>query len=143
MPFRDVIGHRRLLALLSRAIQRETLPPSLIFAGPEGVGKRLTALATAQALHCTNPQVTDDKLDACGVCAACSRTARNVHPDVIVITPTETGLIRIDQVREAIESSSYRPFEGRRRVVIVDEADAMLVQAQNALLKSLEEPSPS
>ena len=56
MPFRDLIGHRRLVALLARSVARDALPPSLIFAGPAGVGKRLTALATAQALNCTTLQ---------------------------------------------------------------------------------------
>jgi DNA polymerase-3 subunit delta' len=62
---------------------------------------------------------------------------------VIVIEPGDTGAIKIDQVREAVEHSGYRPFEGRRRVIIVDDADAMVVEAQNALLKTLEEPPPS
>jgi len=156
MPFRDVIGHRQLVRLLSRSVLRDTLPPSLLFAGPAGVGKRLTALATAQALNCTAEKgsytFSDDPadgkggrplFDACGVCAACSRIARNVHPDVLLIEPGETGSIKIDQVRDAIDRAAYRPFEGRRRVVIVDEADALVVPAQNALLKTLEEPPPS
>src|SRR6476659_6694095 len=54
MPFRDVIGHRRIVALLARSVARDSLPPSLIFAGPAGVGKRLTATAVAQALNCLN-----------------------------------------------------------------------------------------
>ncbi len=55
MPFRDIVGHRRLVGLLSRAIARGTLPPSLIFAGPSGVGKKRVALAAAQALNCLRP----------------------------------------------------------------------------------------
>jgi DNA polymerase-3 subunit delta' len=54
MPFRDVVGHVRLIDLLSRSVAGGTLPPSLLFAGPAGIGKRLTALAVAQALNCTN-----------------------------------------------------------------------------------------
>jgi DNA polymerase-3 subunit delta' len=81
--------------------------------------------------------------DACGACAACRRIERGLHPDVIVVEPGETGSIKIDQVRDVIEQVGYRPFEGARRVVIIDEADAMMVAAQNALLKTLEEPPPS
>lgn len=139
MPFRDISGHARLLELMARAAVRGTLPPSLIFAGPEGVGKRMAAVALAQLLNCQNPSDTD----ACGQCAPCRRIARDVHADVLTIEPGDTGSIRIDQVRDAIERSAYRPFEGRRRVVIIDDADAMVTEAQNALLKTLEEPPPA
>jgi DNA polymerase-3 subunit delta' len=136
MPFRDLTGHRRLLELTARGALRGSLPPSLIFAGPEGVGKRHAAIALAQFVNCPAPA----GLDACGVCASCSRIARGVHPDVLLIKPGETGSIRIEQVRDAIDRSAYRPFEGKRRVVIVDDADAMVPEAQNAMLKALEEP---
>ncbi len=148
MPFRDVVGHVRLIDLLSRSVAGGTLPPSLLFAGPAGIGKRLTALAVAQALNCTNTTKglglrAEGSVDACGVCAACSRIARGVHPDVLFVSPGDSGAIKIDQVRDVVDRSQYRPFEGRRRVVIIDEADALVSQAQNALLKTLEEPTPS
>jgi DNA polymerase III subunit delta' len=136
MPFRDLTGHRRVLELMAAAAVRATLPPSLIFAGPEGIGKRQAAIALAQFVNCPAPA----GLDACGVCASCSRIGRGVHPDVLMIEPGETGSIRIEQVRDAIDRSAYRPFEGKRRVVIVDDADAMVPEAQNAMLKTLEEP---
>ena len=140
MPFRTIIGHRRLVSLVSRAIARETLPPALLFAGPAGVGKRRTAVAIAQALNCLQPVTTDIGIDACGECASCRRIERAVHPDVIMIEPGDTGTIKVEQVRDVIDRAGYRPFEGRRRAVIVDEADAMMPAAQNALLKTLEEP---
>ena len=173
MPFRDVVGHVRLIDLLSRSVAGRTLPPSLLFAGPAGVGKRLTALAVAQGLNCLQqgsgfkvqgsgfagsgfrvqgPRfgvqgsgfgVQGSGLDACGTCAACTRIARGVHPDVLVVSPNDNGNIRIESVRDAIDRAQYRPFEGRRRVVIIDDADALMPQAQNALLKTLEEPTPS
>ena len=137
MPFRDVIGHRRIVGLLTRSIRENTLPPSLILAGPSGVGKRLVALSAAQALNCTAPS----NGDACGTCATCTRIARGIFPDVIVLEPGESGSIKVEPVRDLIEQRiGYRPFEGRRRVVIIDQADALVVHAQNALLKSLEEP---
>src|SRR5688572_23563558 len=126
---------------MSRAIVRGTLPPSLLMAGPAGVGKRRTAVAMAEALNCLQPHPADGlELDACGECTACRRIGRGVHPDVIVIEPGESGTIKIEQVRDVIDKAGFRPFEGRRRVVIVDEADALVVPAQNALLKTLEEP---
>jgi DNA polymerase III subunit delta' len=174
MAFRDVIGHRQLIGLLARSILRETLPPSLIFAGPSGVGKRLTALAVAQGLNCVSPQRHGNtqtgvasaakrrssesadghggaeqvasapfEFDACGVCVACRRIARGIHPDVIVVEPGDNGSIRIDQVREILDRVAYRPFEGRVRVAILDDADLLVAAAQNALLKTLEEPPNS
>ncbi|OLB63370.1 MAG: hypothetical protein AUI11_01665 [Acidobacteria bacterium 13_2_20CM_2_66_4] len=165
MPLHHIQGHRRIIDLLSRSIQRGTLPPSLIFAGSSASAARPTAIAVAQAFNCleprtrnpdprdTNPATSNQQpatsrnsepvLDACGVCAACVRIARGVHPDVPIVEPAETGLIRLDPVRDVIDRAAYRPFEGRRRVVIIDDADALLPQAQNALLKTLEEPTSS
>ena len=155
MPFKDVVaehGHVRLAGLLARSVGRDALPPSLIFSGPAGSGTREMAVALAQALNCLAPVAFDGGparrgeaagRDACGVCAACSRISRNVHPDVLVVEPGDNGSIKIDQIRDVIDRAGYRPFEGRRRAVIVDEADAMAAPAQSALLKTLEEPPSS
>lgn len=140
VPFRDIVGHTRVVTLLSSAIARETLPPAMLFAGPGGVGKRRTALAVAQALNCTARSTSEKAVDACGTCPACVRIARGAHPDVLVVEPGDSGSIKIEQIRDVVDRSNYRPFEGRRRAVIIDHADAMGDDAQNALLKTLEEP---
>lgn len=153
--FGNIAGHRRLITLLTRAIGRGTLPPTLLFAGPAGVGKWRTAVAVAQALNCENPvqagRAADGSLapdggaaiDACGRCRACERIARGLHVDVVFVEPDEKASIKIDVVREVLARTSYRPFEGRRRLVLIREADTLEPQAQNALLKSLEEPPPA
>jgi DNA polymerase-3 subunit delta' len=153
MPLRDVIGHRRIVELIARSLRTGSLPPSLLFAGPAGVGKHLIAVSIAQALNCAAEgharPFADGTVgapfaaDGCGTCAACARIARGVHPDVLLVSPGDTGSIKVEQVREVVEQAAYRPFEGRRRVVIIDEADTMVPFAQNALLKILEEPPPS
>lgn len=142
MPFRSHAGHRNLIRLIARAAIRGELPPSLVFDGPRGVGKRSAAVSLAQLFNCANPVTTDPEhgVDACGECAACRRIGRGVHADVLVVEPGESGSIKVDQARQVVERSAYRPFEGRRRVVVLDDADAMEVAAQNALLKTLEEP---
>jgi DNA polymerase-3 subunit delta' len=158
VPFRTIAGHSRLLSLLARAIARDSMPPAVLMAGPAGVGKRLTAVAVAQAINCLQPVVAPGPLrmesaaprdpahageferDACGECASCRRIARGTHPDVVTVEPGESGSIKIEQLRDVIDRSQFRPFEGRRRVVIIDEADAAAGPAQSALLKTLEEP---
>jgi DNA polymerase-3 subunit delta' len=141
VPFRTIAGHSRLLSLLSRVIARDAMPPAVLMAGPAGVGKRRTAMAVAQAMNCLQPRSSAEfERDACGECTACKRIARGVHPDVILVQPGDSGSIKIDQLRDVIDRSHYRPFEGKRRVVIMDEADAAGADAQSALLKTLEEP---
>ena len=125
MPFRTLAGHRRIRALLGRAVAQDTVPPSLILAGPRGVGKRRAAQALAEVLNCAASVTDEAGVDACGTCAQCRRIGRGTHPDVIVIEPGDTGAIKIEQVRDVIDRAAYRPFEGRRRVVIIDDADAM------------------
>lgn len=131
--------------MLSQAIERDTLPPTLLFAGPSGVGKFVVARTVAAALNCLAPVRNADGLavDACGACRSCDRVARNVHVDVLVLEPDEKASIKIDAVREVLERTSFRPFEGKRRVVIIRDADTLETAAQNALLKSLEEPPAS
>ena len=148
MPFSEVVGHARPLGLLSRSIARGSLPPSLLFTGPDGVGKRLVAMAVAQALNCVSPVVSTPgasalPYDACGCCPACRRIGRRTHPDVVLLEAPDTGPIRIEPIREVIAAAGYRPFEGRRRVVVIDEADRLNADSQDALLKSLEEPPSS
>jgi DNA polymerase-3 subunit delta' len=141
MPLRDVTGHRSLLTLLSSAVERSSLPQSLIFSGPEGIGKRLAAIGLAQTINCLKRQAPADDLpvDACGECTACRRIAQGNHPDVIL---TEVGT-NLNDIRGMIESAGYRPFEGKHRVFILDDADRLSSEIQNALLKTLEEPRPS
>ena len=148
MPFRRLIGHQHLTALLARAVRRDSLPPSLIFVGPDGVGKYTAAIALAQAVNCLeaidgSTDATSLAMDACGACSPCARVDRRAHPDVLTLEPGDTDVIKLEVVRDAIERTAYRPFEGRKRVVIIDRADALMPAAQNALLKTLEEPPSS
>jgi len=145
MTFREIVGHRRLIGLLERAIRSESLPPSLIFAGPDGVGKRLVALAAAQAMNCLTPVIdaASGQRDGCGRCSACGKIERGQHPDVMLVERFEgKSEIIVDQVREVIRKVGYKPFEGRSRVVIVDPAEDLNPAAQSAFLKVLEEPPP-
>ena len=140
MPFSSIIGHRAAVDLLRRAVAEKRVPQSLLIAGPEGVGKGTLALALAQAVNCRRPAAGD----ACGTCSNCRRIERNQFSDVTLVELGDEASIKIKVLRErVIEPIGYRPFEGARRVSIIDPADAMTREAQDALLKTLEEPPPS
>ena len=139
-----VRGHTAVRRLLARAVARDRLPPSLVLSGPDGVGKRQVAVGLAELLNCEAVRDAGDGVpESCGACPPCRRIARGVHADVLAVAPGDTGTIRVDAVRGVVEQAAYRPFEGRRRVVIVDDADRLVAEAQNALLKTLEEPPPA
>jgi DNA polymerase-3 subunit delta' len=152
MAFRELVGHRTTLGLISRALDAGTLPPTLIFGGPDGIGKRQAAIALAQTLNCLNPvkpapwadgSRSPLAVDACGECSPCRRIAKGQHPDVTIVEPSETGTIKIDEVRKVIYETGFKPFEARKRVSIFDAAEAINDDGQNALLKTLEEPPAS
>ncbi|MBI3940167.1 MAG: DNA polymerase III subunit delta' [Acidobacteria bacterium] len=123
-----------MLARLLRAVRRESILPAFILAGPEGVGKKLLALLAAQVLNCEKPEPDG----ACGQCAPCRKIARGIHPDVHVIVP-EGSEIKIKQTRELSADLQYRPFEGKRKVYILDPAERLNEAATNSILKTLEE----
>jgi DNA polymerase-3 subunit delta' len=134
MAFASILGHPRLRDLLARGVAQGRLPPAMLFSGPSGVGKKALALAVGRALLCEANQG-----DACDVCAACRRAGRGLHPDAVLVEP-DGASIKIEQVRDAVREIAGRPFEGRARAFVFDEAHLLTEQAQNALLKSLEEP---
>lgn len=157
MPFQQLVGHQHVLQMVARAVARDSLPPALIFGGPAGVGKFATAIALAQALNCESAVRgmlgASFDIDACGECRTCRRIAlaasrleegaATALDCLLVLRPDDRGSIKVDPVRNAIDRCGYRPLDGRRRVAIIDEADALEVSAQNALLKVLEEPPAS
>ncbi len=135
MPFASLTGNERIKTLLKRAVSDGRIGQGIIMAGPQGVGKRRFALALAQALNCERPV----EGDACGECVPCRRVASGEHTDVETISP-DGQFIKIDQMRDMARQAQYRPYESRRRVYIIDDADRLREQAANSILKTLEEP---
>jgi len=148
----QTVGQDRAVAALQRALRPKADPPlaeaggrrahAYLLAGPPQVGKATLARELAQALNC------DGAEPPCHECTPCRRIAAGIHADVQTVTVEASGDgavhkdISIDQIREVGRSVSLRPFEGRCRVIIIDPADAMNEAAQNAFLKTLEEPPP-
>ena len=128
MTFASILGHDRIKGLLSRGLRQRRLPPALLFAGAEGVGKKTLALAVGRALLCRRSDG-----DACGECGPCRRAERGVHPDLFLVEPV-TSAIKIEQVREAVREIQGRPFEAPARAFVIDDAHALTEQAANALL---------
>ncbi|MGH2821069.1 MAG: DNA polymerase III subunit delta' [Actinomycetota bacterium] len=133
----DALRESASVESVARRIGSGHSPHAWLLIGPRGSGKRRTALAIAAALDCdVEPGV------GCGECSACRRIMRSRHPDVHHVIP-EGPIISVDVVREyVIPEAARSPFEGRHTVFVIEEADRMNDPAQNALLKTLEEPQP-
>jgi len=156
-----LIGNERAVAALQRALAGGTLAHAYLFVGPARVGKATLAIKLAQALNCTADAALSQSAatagavtyggasEPCGECQPCRRIAAGIHSDVPLITvqPADEGLqhkaISVGQMRDVERAVALNPFEGRTRVIIIDPADAMNVEAQNAFLKTLEEPPPN
>lgn len=133
--FKDVPGQEQIKQQLEMSVRQEHLSHSYLFLGERGVGKRTMARAFARRLLCTG-----EGIRPCGHCHACIQIAADTHPDVVTIQRDKTAL-SVDVVREQLaQEIRIRPFSGERRIFIIPEAEKMTQQAQNAILKTIEEP---
>jgi DNA polymerase-3 subunit delta' len=150
-----LIGNESARERLLRLVMSRRVPNALLFAGPEGVGKKQFALELARSFVCTNPNDNG----GCAECSACKRTTvfsfptsekgddydrvfLSQHPDVGVVIPYKRNL-RVGAIRDLEREANFQPYEGAARIFIVDDADKMNDTASNALLKTLEEPPPT
>ncbi len=139
MALRDIIGHEGILDILRGYIRKGRIPHAMLFAGDEGVGKRFTALNFAKVLNCHHFTMTS--MDCCDKCPSCKKIDKLIHPDVFLVKPEgDGGQIIVSSIRNLQESLSYKPFEGRWKLAIIEEADALNISAANAFLETLEEP---
>jgi DNA polymerase-3 subunit delta' len=136
MALKDVPGQLRAKRFLRRILEKDQAPHALLFTGMAGIGKFALALEFAKALNCLDP---GDDRDCCDKCASCKRIEADNHPDFLRIT-SQGQFIKLDQIRALRDRVRYRPFEGRQRVAILEDAQKLREEAGNALLKILEEP---
>jgi DNA polymerase-3 subunit delta' len=136
--FADIRGHERAIGFLRRGWKARRLAHAFVFTGPAGIGKGLVARALALGLHCDTAP-----FDACGSCAACRTITAGTHPDVRVVAgPAEDRRdISIEQVRDLQRELGFRSLSPHPKIGIIDDAHLLTLQAQNALLKTLEEPN--
>lgn len=136
LDYTALVGHSQARETLRKS-GRSSPYPALIFAGPSGVGKRLAGVWYAAFLNCQ----ADTAQSPCGECASCRKLAGGHHPDLISTRlEDKKTVIGVGEVREVLGQLEYAPFEGRYRVWIVEAAEKLSDEAQNALLKTLEEP---
>ncbi len=133
MTFAQILGHDRQKDILRRALGSGRLAHAYLFSGPDGVGKRLMALALVRGVFCREGA-------GCGDCLACRKVDHGNHPDLHLLE-AEGASIKIDQVRDLQRQMALRPLEAPRKVALVDGADRLSPSAANALLKTLEEPT--
>lgn len=135
--FNAVAGHERIIKSLRESIKNDMTSHAYIFCGNKGSGRNLTAGAFAKTANCLSPI----NGNACGKCPSCIQFESSNNPDVFYVKATKTISISVDDIREQIVNEvKIKPYSYKRKIFIIDKADTMTSQAQNALLKTLEEP---
>lgn len=137
MPdFKDIIGHEEIISHLKNAVRLKKISHAYIFDGEEGAGKNLLAQTFAQTLQCEKGGE-----DPCGVCRSCKQAVSSNQPDIIYVRHEKPGSIGVEDIREQLCGDiQIRPYSSPYKIYLIDEAEKMTVQAQNALLKTIEEP---
>lgn len=134
--FKDVVGHRDIIQYIQTAVEKDKVSHAYILNGERGSGKKLLANLFAQTLQCEV-----GKEEPCYECHACKQAVSGNHPDIIRVTHEKPNSISVDDIRVQInEDIQVKPYNGKYKIYIVPDADMMTVQAQNALLKTIEEP---
>ena len=133
--YNKILGHENIINQLKNAIKSDKVSHAYIFNGEDGSGKNMLAKAFAEALLCEKGE-----LEGCGECHFCKQTASNNNPDLVRVVHEKPASIGVDDVREQLVEDVYiKPYNGKYKVYIIDEAEKMTVQAQNAILKTIEE----
>lgn len=134
--FSEILGHGQIIEHLQNAIKLQKVSHAYILDGEEGAGKKLLARAFAQTLQCERGGV-----EPCGECHSCKQAQSGNQPDIIEVTHEKPASIGVEDIRgQLCGDIQIKPYSSPYKIYIVDEAEKMTVQAQNALLKTIEEP---
>ena len=136
MSFQNIIGQERAISYLLKSIMQNKIASSYIFNGKEGVGKKTTAIEFAKCINCLN--ITEN-YQSCENCPSCKKINKKICPDVKIIEP-EKDRLKIEQIREFRKDISMKPFENKKRIYIINNAEELTIDAANCLLKTIEEP---
>ena len=136
VSFNNIIGHKDIVKHLQNAIKTEKISHSYMFTGRPGSGKKLIATTYAMTLQCEAGGT-----EPCQKCDSCKKALGKNHPDIIMVNHEKPGTISIDEIREqVIHDVAVKPYCSPHKIYIIPDAEMMTVQAQNALLKTIEEP---
>ena len=134
--FKDVVGHKDIIQYMKNAIEQKKLSHAYIVNGQRGSGKKLLSRLFAMTLQCESGES-----EPCGNCKSCMQTKNGNQPDIITVSHEKPTSISVDEIRQQINGDILiKPYSSPYKIYIIPEADLMTVQAQNALLKTLEEP---
>lgn len=134
--FKDVVGHKDIINYIRNAVTEDKVSHAYILNGERGSGKKMLATLFATTLLCEKHGP-----DPCNTCHSCHQAESGSHPDIIRVTHEKPNTISVDDIRTQInEDIQIKPYQGPYKIYIIPEADLMTVQAQNALLKTIEEP---
>ncbi len=145
MPdFKDILGNERLKEHFQTAVKQNKISHAYIIEGEKGSGKKMIAAAFAKILQCEDRKEEEGEngaVKACGACTSCIQVEHKNHPDVIWVSHEKAGVISVGEIREQIVNTmDVMPYKGPYKIYIVDEAEKMNLAAQNAILKTIEEP---
>ena len=136
VSFNNIIGHEEIIRHLKNAMTTGKISHSYIFTGRPGSGKKLLATTYAMTLQCEAGGT-----EPCQKCDSCKKAMGKNHPDIIMVNHEKPGTITIDEVRDqVIHDVAIKPYCSQHKIYIIPDAEMMTVQAQNALLKTIEEP---
>ena len=134
--FKDILGHEGIIAHLQNAVSMDKISHSYIMSGEDGLGKSMLADAFAKTLQCEEGGITP-----CGKCRSCIQAESGHQPDIIHVTHEKPNSRGVDDVREQlVDDIVIKPYSSKYKIYIIDEAEKLTVQAQNAILKTIEEP---
>lgn len=134
--FQDIIGQEQIVEHLKTAVKTDQVNHAYVIQGERSSGKEFIAKVFAEALQCENQKDGD----ACGECHSCKQAEGGNQPDIIRVTHEKPNTIGVEDIRKITQDVVIKPYSSKRKIYIINEAEKMTVQAQNALLKTLEEP---
>ena len=139
--FSDIIGQEQMKEHMQHALETGKISHAYIISGESGSGKEMVAKCFAKALQCSNRQERNGFIEACNECASCRKASTDNHPDIITITHEKPTSIGVDDIRLKLRDDVIiKPYESSHKIYIIPEGEKMTAAAQNALLKTLEEP---